>query len=63
MYQVMELHRYLGAKVEVDVAVERLVKEASCATKGEEVPVRLPIYSVHNFFLKAISSTTSSSTQ
>lgn len=55
----MELHRFLGVKVEVDVAVERLVKEGSCAAKGEEIPVRFPTFSPHipGSFLEAISST------
>lgn len=44
----MELHRFLGAKIQVDVAVERLVKESSCAARGEEIPVRLPNFSLHN---------------
>lgn len=56
----MELHRFLGVKVEVDVAVERLVKEGSCAAKGEEIPVRFPTFFPHipGSFLEAISSTT-----
>ncbi|CAM9508589.1 unnamed protein product, partial [Laminaria digitata] len=50
-HQLMELHRFLGVKVEVDVAVERLVKEVSCAAKGEEIP-----FTVRRWVLDAVAS-------